>query len=285
MAIAKTQTLTAQSASAAGGKRLLVFGGVPRSGTSALYRLLMSHPGIFVGNERYLHVFQQDRAFPGMFEKSKFLNISSSDTHSFGGVQDQFSDVEISGRRYDSARIIGDKMAPIWRTYPYIWDLFPEVEILYILRNPVSVAESYHARFLNPNDEWQDDYKTAIKEWNLSVSRTMDQINEGRKISVVSYENLFSNKENVEQLFEHLGLEHESANQGVVDQLIDGFEKLPSRSIPNVNEIRKFVSLHARILVYRDLMKNHCIFQSKSAIARPEPHVAQTNELQPLGNR
>ena len=82
-----------------------------------------------------------------------------------------------------------------------------------IIRRIEDVASSFNARALNPKDSWpgENDYRRAVEIWNESLEKAKYAIDSGLAIHLVSYEKLFDNtfnKNDVElsNLLNFLGL-------------------------------------------------------------------------------
>lgn len=192
-------------------KNYFFISGCPRSGTSALWRILSSHPSIAIGLERYI-----DRVLPNFdldkshFHKNRFFNLSEGDTH--------FNDLE-SGRpgkyytnlidRFDDCQLFGDKIPLLSTRYAEIFSTFPNASILYIFRNIYDVTNSYDLRHKGKHAfevKWDKDWKQAISDWNFSLSETIKFIDKGFKISCVNYENIYYLDFHYPRLFKRLGL-------------------------------------------------------------------------------
>lgn len=246
-------------------KQLLFVGGNPRSGTTALWRLLNGHPEVFIGVERYFRHFEKRRLRPFHFRKGRFLNIKKRDTHE--KVSSQFDDREKASAAYDRAKIVGDKMPPIVRYYDMIWERFPASTILYILREPLPVAESYQKRKDNPDDGWNRGYSEAIDEWNHTVAETLRQIEAGRKIIPVLYERLFSSRSAVDAMFKALGLDPAEQDQSVTDAVLGKFQDLASAPASQNEDIRREVAERALMEPYRKIAKHFAIGDGSAALA------------------
>ena len=246
-------------------KQILFMGGCPRSGTTALWQLLSSHPEIFLGNERYIHAFMRKENPAEFFGKDRFLDLRERDTHA--AVRGQFGRYADPSAKYDAARIVGDKLPPIYSFYDQIWSAFPEARILYIVRNPLSVAESYEVRLKDENDDWKHSYQTAINDWNESVTRTKQEIDSGRPITVVAYERLFASRDAIAQVFRALGVEPGLAPEAAVVEALTGFQRLSGKQGPRNEEIRFAISEKARFQPYRQLLRDRCLLKAPPELA------------------
>ena len=243
------------------GKELLFVGGCPRSGTTALTRLLNRHGDILLGNERFYRVFERGELTPGHFAKARFLRFEPGDTHDEPPGLDTGPHAHFAGAaaetRYDAARMIGDKYPPIFRSYGMVAERFDDTHIVYILRNPVSVAESYQARADDRSDRWPFDGLRAVLDWNESVAATRAALGRGLRITVVTYEAVLRSAEAVAALVARLGLSARFARP--IDGLLNS---APARNdtVPGRHDtIRRHVCLHADFETYRALVTEHAI--------------------------
>lgn len=183
----------------------------PRSGTTALVRCLNFHPKIVVGQERYKYrlLGRQCPTFDyrGLFAKERFFHFDPGD-----------SNIDLKARfyvnaaaKYDAAKYVGDKVPRLYRSIPFLLRTFSPCRIVYIAREPISVAASWQRRADDPDDSWPAaaGYEQAIHEWNHALAavcefkeRTMDEI------TVVRYAELFGRhgEEAFHALFRRLDL-------------------------------------------------------------------------------
>ncbi|SFD24061.1 sulfotransferase family protein [Tropicimonas isoalkanivorans] len=257
-------------------KSFLVAGGCARSGTTALAKALNAHPDIFLGSERYLQKFRKGTIEVEDFEKEKFLSdLSERDAGDAAPLPERIGKARFEnmyddvGAAYDRARFIGDKVPALGLTYDYLFDRFPGIRVVYIVRNPISVTESYEARRADADDRWNRSAKTAIREWNNSVSKTLECLRAGRPITVVSYEELFSSLEAFGKLFGALGLDIKDADQAVLTGLVEEYnESIVSKARERDESLRRQIALQADIASYRRIVRNHCILSGKLAESR-----------------
>jgi hypothetical protein len=183
---------------------VLFLSGVARSGTSALVNLCNVHPRMLIGQERYFYLFRKNLIAPGHFEKGRFLDVQPGDTHAQAGLKLGRGD---PGARFDQARWVGDKYPPLFRHFDHVLAAFPAARYLYILRNPLSVIESYDARHRNPGDNWAHSWQDGLADWNESVARVAalpaDRL---RQFVLVQYEDLYGSVDAMNQLFARLDL-------------------------------------------------------------------------------
>ena len=231
-------------------KKLLFISGVARSGTSALVRVLNSHPGILVGQERYFFRIRRQEIGPEHFEKERFYTLQDGDTHGAGfrAPYDQFS------KAYDAATYVGDKFPLLYSYFDYMFETFPDAAHIYIFRNPLSVIESYHRRQQNPDDQFSKTWLQGLEEWNESLGRVarMDPAAR-RRFHLVQYEKLFASPAGMNALFRRLGLSELKPER--LQPFADRFSELNETSVPRQDIMRQHVALNADWDAYRTLYR------------------------------
>ena len=131
-------------------KRHLFVCGCPRSGTTALQLLLVSHPRIVLGAERYSILARKGKGLhPDLFTKNRFFDIRPRDT--FYDAAKYRSYYDALKPRFDDAAWVGDKAPWLFYSLDYINREFPSAHIIVIVRrNPQDVASSYQVRAREP---------------------------------------------------------------------------------------------------------------------------------------
>jgi hypothetical protein len=178
--------------------------GCPRSGTTAIWRLLVGDERIKMGVERYGNRFYtRDFLTPEMFEKDRFFSLEEGDTF--------YSDLEVFNSYYSKAHVgyedatyVGDKIPKLYNYFDRLQENFPEAKTVFIFRNIFDVAASYKARLLDENDNWNLDVSAAMKDWNASLQSALSYTG---KIALVDYEKLLVKREGLEKLFAFLELD------------------------------------------------------------------------------
>lgn len=189
-------------------KKILLICGIPRSGTTALARLISSNPKIVLGIERYKSAITS-RHFNGkFFEKEKFFDDSFFPTNVNQNRYQQFDKLEA---RFESCLWIGDKIPNAVYLIPQIFRKFNgNIHFLIILRDPYSVAASWNTRAANPKDRWpasNDSLQCATAYKNL-LKTTRDNENIYSQCAVVDYDGLFDMSDQcvaakLGQIFQH----------------------------------------------------------------------------------
>lgn len=180
--------------------------GCPRSGTTALWNLLVSHPRIVLGVERY-GVLGLTPTSLGRehFEYSRFFEVESGD--SFYEDLDGFSDYyHVARNRWHEASFVGDKIPLLFHRIDRIDNNFANSKKIMIVRDIYDVASSYLARLKNSEDSWKRGVPEAIEEWNGALSVVESRADDADFL-VVHYEELFMRGLGIEKLFAHLDLD------------------------------------------------------------------------------
>ena len=231
--------------------------GCPRSGTTALARLLNGSPDIVIGIERYQKVAFTSGLTPALFEYDRFFTIEEGDTH-YESLDDFDKSYVTLREKYKGTKTHGDKIPPLFRAYDSVNSAFPDVGFIFIVRNLIDVANSYMHRFENPKDPWKRDFKRAVKDWNQSLALTTTALANGIRIHVVSYERLFADgaQDVIEGVFNFADARLPPAN--LVDGILGEGERVERRREERENLITgapaQFLCSHGSFGIYRRLV-------------------------------
>ena len=176
-------------------QKYLFICGCPRSGTTALVRLLNSHPSMAIGMERYKFYAnrqQINKINQASFKFNSFFNLQDNQTNiNWKYFYDPLMPKYKSGVEY-----LGDKYPHYYRFYNRINQNFEDVRWIFIVRDIASIARSYNARAADPEDSWsaEANYVKAVDHWNESLMATWkyQKNNPEPKLFVCEYERLFS---------------------------------------------------------------------------------------------
>lgn len=234
------------------GKKIIFVGGNARSGTTALQNLLNCHPSVFVLRERYLAEVKAGQLHPSMFDKSAVLAEEA-------GIPLPLlqSGVDL-GARYDQALYVGDKVPAVSKGFDAIDRVFPDAVIVFILRNPFSVAASYQQRF--DRGTWKRDAVRGIQDWNRSTRSALRRVQTGGRLIVVPYEEVFQYGDKSRQLFAALGLDPSELDQDAFDVLVDQSQRLETKSETRSEELLAYVARNAAFQPYRQLLSEHSLY-------------------------
>ncbi|ALG89147.1 MAG: sulfotransferase [Pseudomonadota bacterium] len=220
--------------------------GCARSGTTALTRLLNRHPDICIGHERFAKLYKTGGLTPAHFEPERFLSVQDGDTH-----YDALSGFRAAhGAGIGAAKLVGDKIPRITDDFETLFAAFPGCKVVYILRDPFSVAESYERRAKDPQDGWAPTrgFLAAMQEWNDSLLRTKKEL--GRRpdqVGIFCFHDLLIAGTSLPRLYRFL--EVDAPREDPLDEVIT--LSPPTDQNPM---LRKAVAEHANFRIYRWLL-------------------------------
>jgi hypothetical protein len=191
-------------------KQILFVCGCPRSGTTAMWRLLTASPEIVMGVERYgVRIFTKECLTADLFEYDRFFSLTGGDT--FYNDLESFSDYYIKARAsYRGAPVVGDKIPKLYMRFHDIARAFPGAKIIFIFRNVFDVAASYKRRAEDKNDTtWRRDQGVAeaIKDWRSSLAAFRHRPAE-LDVLPVCYEDIFMEGIGLQELMDFVGVEN-----------------------------------------------------------------------------
>ena len=245
-----------------GAKNLFICG-CPRSGTTALWRLMVTHPSIVLGVERYVSLTFRKGAFsPDLFNFDKFFKIEPGQTF--------YQDLVGFNRYYEEARArfpaavwIGDKSPPLFKLYDEIDEKFEHAHILFIVRNIYDVAASFQKRANNVEDKTWDaarNYKRAITDWHESLRTTgnfLEKNGRRTKLTILSYEDIFTQRCNITAIFDLLELDLPPVVEREYKALLHRSTQLESgRGDVLTSAERNYISLNSPFGLYREIYKS-----------------------------
>jgi len=174
-------------------KNILLIAGCARSGTSAFTRWIVSTNICAIGMERYGEYWWKNLKLPdNAFEKNIFFE--GIENHPHKKFNEPLKNI------WDKAVYVGDKIPSFWKNIKGLFEQFPQAKLIFLIRDPFSVARSYKIRAFNKEDKnWglKRDAIFAIEEWNQSVKNIIDFINsQGEpfsKVFIIKQEDFASN--------------------------------------------------------------------------------------------
>ncbi len=206
-------------------KRILLVAGCPRSGTTALVRLLNTHPEVAIGVERFTRrLLDEGRLERDLFEAKRFTTFEPGDGNR---VSFESRATQTAVTKAETATVIGDK-SPNSREVFEAAKSMGDVWVLAILRDPTAIARSYRVRASRARRDpeaaryWPASrgVRHAIKDFNTSVRETLElsealqkdpALAQRLRFKVLAYETLFADPKCAAALFEFLGLDARKA--------------------------------------------------------------------------
>lgn len=253
-------------------KRYLFVCGCPRSGTTALWRLMVAHPDIVLGIERYVHfAFGKSKIKPDLFEKPKFYRIQPGETYydDLSRYNTYYADAE---QRFDQAAWVGDKIPPLDLDYAGIEANFENAHILYIVRNIIDVSGSYQRRAGDDSDvTWSADrdYRKAVSDWHHSIRATLhllDFVERRTSIQVILYDDLFLQRADLRPIFDWLDLEVPQLVEEQYRNLLVRSGQLESQRGDGLNSMqRQYISTTAPFGLYRKLLEKRLLLSASQS--------------------
>jgi hypothetical protein len=156
------------------GKRFLFICGCPRSGTTALWKLLTASPHVVLGLERYSSrmISRWRWLSPALFEYERFFRLRRGDT--FYDDLEAFHPYYRTARaRWHDATFVGDKLPRLYQRFPDLGRVFRRPRVLCIFRDIVEVAASYKRRAEDRSDAtWgrSQGVHAAIADWTKAIA-------------------------------------------------------------------------------------------------------------------
>lgn len=179
--------------------------GSPRSGTTALGKLLNLHPDVAIFTELYSGLLGYH---PTMFESS-FISYAR-DRGNFSAF-----DAEENGKYFSMLgrmRFIGDKRPNFLFSINLTanWFFEKKMTIVHVVRDPFDVAASYNERVRKGTWSENRDHLSAVSDMNMNNARALEfcdrLVGLNHKIIVLDYEFFWADRANAEGLFRELGL-------------------------------------------------------------------------------
>lgn len=162
-----------------------------------------------MGVERYINKVDGNfiELTPELFEKERFFDLQPGDTHfqdlKSGGAGKYYEDLE---PRYNQCLWLGDKSPILYKNFNGLFYRFPNAHVFFVIRNVYEVALSFETRKENKEDDWDLDYRDAVRKWNESLLQALKYIKKGQKIFCVDYNALYYGEYDISTLFNWLGL-------------------------------------------------------------------------------
>ncbi|MEL6494225.1 MAG: sulfotransferase [Cyanobacteria bacterium J06623_7] len=248
-------------------QKYLFICGCPRSGTTALVRLLNSHPALAVGMERYKYYASK--------KKISKINKSSFEFNSFFDLKDNQTNInwkyfydELEPKYKLGVTYLGDKYPHYYRFYHRLNHNLGNVRWIFIVRDIASIARSYNSRAADPEDSWSADadFTKAVEHWNESLTETWkyQKSNPSPKLFVCEYERLFAyDLDYLNSLFAFLELEQDervvSFFEGMKQDWLDKKAQKSSSSVNLSQTELDYINEHANFGLKENLIKRFSV--------------------------
>jgi len=194
-------------------KKFLFVCGCPRSGTSYLQSILVRHPAIALGMERFNLRLLARTLMPTDFERERFFRMEAGDTW-----YDDLAHFPWRQRRveahYDTAEYVGDKAPQGYEVFDHLITNFPDVRFICLVRNLFDVAASYEGRqrdVVHWNPDWGP--RKAVEHWNASLKAILAYA-DAAPILPVLYEDLVACESTVDGVAAFLDIDPEPLRSG-----------------------------------------------------------------------
>lgn len=245
-------------------RNYLFVAGCPRSGTTAITRLLNLHPDIVIGLERYKSLYGKMRdILPDMLSEEGFFNFQPGETNfAPSSNREAARFYEVAKEKFPGAKLLGDKYPQFFRFYGKVFERFPEARFVFIVRDPVAVAQSWQRR-ADDSSSWpqKNDARRSVAYWNDALAYTLAyaQIREGAFV-FVEFEELFRSKQKaLAELFQRLGVDiSDSVLDRVQSEAEAHFacsEEILSRPVELAEEVAEEVRAAADWKMYEEVCR------------------------------
>jgi hypothetical protein len=237
--------------------------GCPRSGTTALVRLLNSHHSLAIGMERYKYYASSkniSRINPAAFKSNTFFDLQDNQTN----INWKYFYDELIAKYESGVKYLGDKYPHYYRFYPQINQNLGDVKWIFIIRDVFSIANSYNARAADPKDKWSKEanFQRAVEHWNESLVSTWkyQKNNPNPNLFVCEYERLFNYDFNyLNSLLDFLEVEPDSQTEtfftAMKQDWLDKKVAKPSSS-SKLNDLElQYIQEHANFALKDSLLK------------------------------
>jgi len=256
--------------------RFLFVAGCPRSGTTALARLLNLHPNIVVGLERYKRLYGREREVnPTLFAKERFFDFRNGETSFAPGIgkgEEARTFYDRARDKFSNALFVGDKYPQFFRFYGGLFNNFADAKVVFIVRDPLYVAQSWQRRADDATD-WpeKNDARRSVSYWNDALAYTLAyaQLKENAFI-FVDYQQFFAAKERgLNELFSWIGAELSPRIEAEVAldaaHEFQRSEKVLAQEMNLDQDIQKEVNARAERDMYRHVLRTIAAQRSKQA--------------------
>lgn len=217
-------------------KNYLFIAGCPRSGTSALARLIGNHSKVVMGMERYGHLVLPNNfsLSESHFKPMRFFDMREGDTFydNFDNFHKWCPDIreKLLHRHLD---YVGDKRPDLYLVLDELFREFPTAKLLFIYRNVFDVAESWQKR-AEEGVVWprEKNYKRAVESWSLSLNSVLSSPYLKNQIVCVRYEDIFNENVDISPLYDALNLSFDDRSREAYTYALNVARSLRSKKSP-----------------------------------------------------
>lgn len=220
--------------------------GVARSGTSALGRLVGSHPEVVLGIERYKSRWRDLASVsPALLERERYFDFRPEDTNILPSADPRWAQhYERQAAKWDRARWVGDKLVVV--RVGALAKSFPGARFLVIVRRVEHVVASWQVRADESSDAaWPAsmDAERGVRAWANNMRRTVEAARRfPDDVLVVDYDALGDPGDHeVRRMLAHLGLEPTPEVHAAADLVRSGYAKVAPRARELAPAVRELV--------------------------------------------
>jgi hypothetical protein len=222
--------------------RFLFVSGTPRSGTSALGRLLKSHADVTVYNELY-----SDRHgyLPAMFVPENIREL-----HRRGRLPmlDRFNNLDVL-HRTPTTRWVGDKRPNFMRSAALTLAHFRDrdVVVVHVVRDIRAIAESYRRRAEKGNWPASRDHTVAVAEANMNnraVLSVAGALAPRHRLVVLDYDRFWVSPESLRRLLASIDLDPGRMLGTVIEERYAEARDLVARPALLTHQASSYVERH-----------------------------------------
>lgn len=234
--------------------------GTPRSGTTAMWRLLTSDNRICLGVERYGNLFFEKPLTKNLFTKDRFLTYEKGDTfyNDLSSFNNYYDRIE---KNFNGYEVVGDKIPLLYKYIERTLASIPEAKIVIMIRNIFDIAASYEARAANKNDDsWSRDKRTAsaIQDWR-DMLKVIDEFSNDTRIKPVIFEDFFNDQDNncnLEKLYKFIDLPVNEDNICSFSDMVKQSESLKESRVRRLDDTAiQLICETAPFGLYRQVIK------------------------------
>jgi len=213
-----------------------------------------------LGSERFIDRCTRKRFSLGthLFTQDRFFTYDKYDkrTNDLVTKKDYYNALR---KKYASSYYVGDKIPYAFYHFNKLNKAFPNLKVVITLRDIYSVANSYKKRYIDPTDNWSNDIKRSINDWN-DLIKALSRKDLQSKAHIVDYNSFFepATSESVFcELLQNLDLEHDDSINNQYQRTLKYSKVIQSNrnKILTKAEI-KTIESHALIEKYTSICKS-----------------------------